>query len=225
MAKLLLLRHFQSQWNLENRFAGWSDIPLVKGGSSGIKEIAGKLSQMKIDAVYTSPLIRNQDTVVKIWENIDWQYPIFFHLEGKMKERGNFKDAKGSYYVPVYISEKLNERYYGKLQGCGREEIRKQYGYEQFTLWRRSFNQRPPGGESLKDTFNRTVPFYRKHIEKDMKSGKTILMVASHNSLRSLVKYIEKIKDEDIADFEIPVSGLIEYEFDASLKLKNKTIL
>jgi len=92
-------------------------------------------------------------------------------------------------------------------------------------LWRRSFDARPPSGESLKNTYKRTVPFYKKYIEKDLKQERNVLLVGSHNALRSIVKYIEDISDKDIINLEIPYGGLIQYEFDASLKLKNKKIL
>jgi len=224
MSKLLLLRHLQSQWNLENRFTGWVDVPLSKKGIKKTKEIVKKISKIKIDTIYTSPLIRNQDTVLKIWEYLNKKYPIFFHFRGKMKEWANFKDLNKN-YLPVYVSETLNERYYGKLQGLNKDITIKKYGAEKVHLWRRSFEKGPPGGESLKDVIKRTIPFYKKYIEKDLKKGKTILVVASHNSLRALVKYIEKIPNKEIINLEIPVGTLIKYEFDKYLKLKNKKVL
>ncbi len=210
MAKLILLRHLQSQWNLENRFTGWVDVPLSKEGVAKTKEIADKLSAMRIDVVYTSPLIRNQETVLRIFEYLD-KYPIFLHFEGKMKKRGKFEELNKN-YIPVFVTEELNERYYGKLQGLNKEEIIKKEGVEKVRLWRRGFEQGPPGGETLKDVYNRTIPFYKKYIEKDLKDGKNVLIVASHNSLRVLVKHIEKISDEDVINLEIPTGSIREYE-------------
>ena len=210
MAKLILLRHLQSQWNLENRFTGWIDIPLSKEGVAKTKEIADKLSAMRIDVVYTSPLIRNQETVLRIFEYFD-KYPIFLHFEGKMKKWGKFEELNKN-YIPVFVTEELNERYYGKLQGLNKEEIIKKEGVEKVRLWRRGFKQGPPGGETLKDVYNRTTPFYKKYIEKDLKDGKNVLIVASHNSLRVLVKHIEKISDEDVINLEIPTGSIREYE-------------
>lgn len=198
MPKLILLRHLESQWNLENRFTGWIDVPLSEGGIKGAKEVSGKLVGSEIDKVYTSPLIRNRETVSLILENL-------------VK-----KD------LPVVIDKALDERNYGKLQGLNKDEMKVKYGEEQVKLWRRSWDQAPPGGESLKDVFKRAVPFYQKYIEKDLREGKNVLMIASHNSLRALVKYIEKISDKDIINLEIPIGGLIEYEVDDSLKIKNK---
>ena len=187
MAKLFLLRHLESQWNKENRFTGWTDVPLSKEGEESAKEVAMKLSGFKIDKVYTSPLVRNRKTVSLILHNL------------------------GKEDLPVVVDKALDERNYGELQGLNKDEVKKQYGEEQVRLWRRSWEVAPPGGESLKDVYNRTVPFYEKNIEKDLKEGKNVLVVASHNSLRALVKYLEKISNEDIIDLEIPTGSLREY--------------
>ncbi|MDO8435878.1 MAG: 2,3-diphosphoglycerate-dependent phosphoglycerate mutase [bacterium] len=188
MARLILLRHLESQWNKENRFTGWTDVPLSKEGIESAKEVAGKLAGFEIDKVYTSPLIRNKETVRLILENL------------------NKKD------LPIIINKALDERNYGELQGLNKDEMKEKYGEEQVRLWRRSWDIAPPKGESLEDVYNRVVPFFREYIEKDLKQGKNILVVASHNSLRALAKYIEKISDEDIVNFEIPPGGIKEYE-------------
>ena len=189
MAKLILLRHLKSQWNLENRFTGWTDVPLSMEGVENAKEVSDKLAGVKIDKVYTSPLIRNRETTSLILENF-----------GK-------KD------LPIVIDKSLDERNYGALQGLNKDEVKKQYGEEQVKLWRRSWDQAPPEGESLKDVYERAVSFFKEYIEKDLESGRDILVVASHNSLRALVKYIEKIPNEEIMNLEITYGGLLEYEF------------
>ncbi len=188
MAKLILLRHLQSQWNKENRFTGWTDVPLSEEGIKSAKEVAGKLAAIPIDKVYTSPLIRNKETVSLILENLG---------------------RKG---LPIVIDKALDERNYGILQGLNKDEMKEKYGEEQIKLWRRSWGQAPPEGESLEDVFNRAVPFYRRYIEKDLKEGKNVLIVASHNSLRALVKYLENISDEDVINLEIPTGGIKEYD-------------
>jgi 2,3-bisphosphoglycerate-dependent phosphoglycerate mutase len=222
MAKLILLRHFKSQWNLENRFTGWVDVPLAKNQGNKAKLISKKIFDSKIDVIYSSPLFRNQNSVVEILKYSNLKYPIFKYLDrGRMKTRGHFEEINKN-YAPVYISENLNERYYGKLQGKDKAQMIKEYGEEKIHLWRRGFKNRPPFGESLEDTFKRAVPFYRKYVERDLKKEKNVLIVASHNSLRALIKYIEKIPDEEIAKLEVSYGGLREYEFDRSLKLKNK---
>ncbi len=188
MAKLILLRHLQSQWNKENRFTGWTDVPLSEEGIKSAKEVAGKLAAIPIDKVYTSPLIRNKETVSLILENLG---------------------RKG---LPIVIDKALDERNYGILQGLNKDEMKEKYGEEQIKLWRRSWGQAPPEGESLEDVFNRAVPFYRRYIEKDLKEGKNVLIVASHNSLRALVKYLENISDEDVINLEIPTGGIKAYD-------------
>lgn len=206
MTKLILARHLKSQWNLENRFTGWVDVPIVRGKF--------KVPKLNFDVAYASPLVRNIQTVLKIFEKQN-KYPIFRHLDkGKMKDWENFTEIKTSKnYIFVYVTTALNERYYGKLQGLNKDETIKKYGEEKVRLWRRSYDIPPPGGESLKDVIKRVVPFYKKYPEKDLKNGKNVLIVASHNSLRAIVKYIENISDEDIINVEIPFGGIRIYEY------------
>src|SRR3989344_7365695 len=161
MVKLILLRHFKSQWNKENRFTGWTDVPLSEEGRKSVDETAEKLSGMTIDIVYTSPLVRNRESASL---------------------------AIGKKDVPIVVDKALDERNYGKLQGMNKDEAMEKYGKEQVHLWRRSWDQAPPGGESLKDVCKRTTPFFQKYIEKDLAAGKNVLVVASHNSLRVIVK-------------------------------------
>ncbi|HOK00659.1 MAG TPA: histidine phosphatase family protein [Candidatus Pacearchaeota archaeon] len=224
MSNLFLLRHFKSQWNLENRFTGWTDIPLIKDTSKIAKKQTKKIFENKIDIIYTSSLFRNMQTVAEIFKFLPDKYPIFIHLDDKkMKNWGKFKSFSKNELL-VYVSSNLNERYYGSLQGLNKEETIKKYGEKKVHLWRRSYDIKPPKGESLKDVYERTTPFYKRYIEKDLRKGKNILLVASHNSLRALVKYIEKIPNEEIINLEIPFGGMIEYTFDKNLKIKNKSI-
>lgn len=188
MAKLYLLRHLQSQWNKENRFTGWTDVPLSQEGKKTAKETARKLAKKTIDIVYTSPLKRNKGSVSLILKHL------------------------GREDLPVVLNKALDERNYGDLQGLNKDKVKKQYGEKQVRLWRRSWDQGPPGGESLKDVYERAVPFYKKHIEKDLKAGKNVLVVASHNSLRALVKHLEKISNKDVINLEIPLASLREYK-------------
>ncbi|MGB2762189.1 MAG: histidine phosphatase family protein [Minisyncoccales bacterium] len=226
MAQLIFLRHLKSQWNLENRFSGWIDVPLCKEGIKKAEEISKKVFKNKIDIAYSSPLLRNQNTLVRILDYVDGKYPIFIYLdEVRMKKWGNFKEIHKN-YLPVYISENLNERYYGKLQGLNKQETIKKYGPEKVQLWRRGFNNDPPGGgESLDEVYRRAVPFYKKNIERDLRKGKNVLVVTSHNPMRAIIKYIEKISNEGIINVEVPYAGIISYKFDKSLRLKDKKIL
>jgi 2,3-bisphosphoglycerate-dependent phosphoglycerate mutase len=198
MTKIFLLRHLQSQWNKENRFTGWTDVPLSEEGIESAKEVADKLAGFKIDKVYTSPLIRNRESVSLILKQL------------------------GKENLPVVIGKALDERNYGEWQGLNKDQVKERYGEEKFRLLRRGWDEAPPGGESLKDVFKRAAPFYQKYIEKDLKEGNNVLVVASHNSLRALAKHIENISDKDIINLEIPTGGLIEYEVDDSLKVKSK---
>ncbi len=225
MSKLVLLRHLKSQWNKENRFTGWMDVPLDENETYKAKELSEKTFQFSFDKIYCSSLFRNKDTIARMFEYGNKKYPIFIHLDpGQMQKWGNYIDITDE-DVSVFVSDALNERYYGKLQGENKDSAKEKYGEEKVHLWRRSYDVRPPGGESLKDVIKRTTPFYKKYVEKDLKQGKNVLIVASHNSLRSIVKYIENIPDEEIINLEIPYAGVIEYNFDKSLKLKNKAIL
>ncbi|MDD3728880.1 MAG: histidine phosphatase family protein [Candidatus Pacebacteria bacterium] len=222
MPKIILVRHLKSQWNKDNRFAGWTDGPIAKGEFQKAAYLSKIIFRNKIDVAYTSPLFRNQDTVAKIFENIDNKYPFFIHLDkGKMQKWGNFVDISEN-DIPVYVTEKLNERYYGKLQGLNKKETIEKYGEEKVNLWRRSYNIAPPNGESLKDVYNRVVPFFKKYIEKDIKKNRNIMVVSSHNSLRAIVKYIENISSEKIAGVEFPFGGILEYQFDEKMNLKSK---
>lgn len=211
MAKLILVRHLESRWNLENRFTGWVDVPLCKEGIAKAEALAKQIFKNKIDIAYSSPLLRNQNTLVGILDCVN-KYPIFIYLdEGRMKDWGKYTDIS-EFDLPVYISESLNERYYGNLQGLNKDEAVKKYGKEQVHQWRRGFDVKPPKGESLKDTVKRTTAFYEKYIAKDLKAGKNVLVVASHNALRSIVKHIEKISDKDIVNVEITYGGIKEYD-------------
>ena len=193
MNQLILLRHLESQWNKENRFTGWTDVPLSKEGIKSAKKVAENLSDFSINKVYTSPLTRNKETVSLILEKLNKKH------------------------LPVCIDKALDERNYGDLQGLNKDKIKVKYGEKQVRLWRRGWEYAPPGGESLKDVYNRVVPFYKNNIQNDLEENQNILVVASHNSLRALVKYLEKISDEDIIKLEISTGSLRLYEVNKGL--------
>lgn len=220
MAKLYLQRHLKSQWNLEDRFAGWTDGPLSKEGLEMAKTAAEKLSGLPIDVAFTSPLIRNMQTVISVLGSLGDRYPLFKHLDGgNMQKRGNYTDIGGD-GLQVYVSENLNERYYGKLQGLNKAETKKKYGEDKVLLWRTSYDVAPPGGESGEDVYKRVVPFYKKKIEKELKAGRNVLIITSHHPLRAIVKYIEKIPTEKMIGVEIPFGGLVKYEFNNGIYRK-----
>ena len=201
MALLILLRHGQSQWNLENRFTGWIDVPLSPLGETEARQAGVKLQDYRIDAAYTSVLQRATKTLDLALE------------------------AAGKNSIPVTQDAALNERHYGALQGLNKEETTKRFGEEKVRLWRRSYDIAPPQGESLKDTASRTLPYFRKVITPELKKGKNLLVAAHGNSLRSIVMDLEKLSPEEILKVEIPTGVPIVYELDSDLKLKSKTIL
>ena len=190
MSNLYLQRHLKSQWNLENKFTGWTDVPLSQEGIALAPKAAEHFAGLKIDKVYTSPLIRNRETVSLILKNL------------------------GEENLPIVVEKAFDERNYGELQGLNKDEVKKQYGEEKVQQWRRDYDVAPPGGESLKDVYARAIPFYKENVEKDLKDGKNVLIVASHNSLRAIVKYLENIPKEKIIDLELPFGALVKYEFD-----------
>ena len=138
---------------------------------------------------------------------------MFIHIDGgKMETWGNYSQPSQN-ELPVFTTQLLNERYYGDLQGLNKAKTAEKFGKEQAHIWRRSYDVRPPGGESLKDTCARVAPFFKKHIAKDLEDGKNVLVAASGNSLRAIIKIIEDISDEDISNVELPFGALVKYEF------------
>lgn len=193
--KLFLVRHGQSQWNLENRFTGWKDVDLTEKGVEEAQK-AGKLMQSQdFDIAFTSDLKRAQRT-----------------LEIILKETGH-ED------IPVNKDQALNERDYGELTGLNKDDARKEFGEEQVHIWRRSYDTPPPGGESLKDTKDRVLPYFEKHIVPEIKAGKTILIAAHGNSLRSLVMVLEDLSPEEILKKEIATGDPLVYEVDENMNV------
>jgi 2,3-bisphosphoglycerate-dependent phosphoglycerate mutase len=201
MAKLILLRHGESQWNLENRFTGWIDVPLSDKGRREAEDAGQKLRDYPIDLAYTSVLRRATDTL---------------DIALKTAKKNG---------VPIIRDEALNERHYGDLQGLNKEETAQKFGKEQVHIWRRSYDVAPPGGESLKDTAARTLPYFNRLIREELKKGKNILIAAHGNSLRSIVMEIENLTPEQILKVEIPTGIPIVYEFDENLNLLSKKVL
>ena len=218
--KLILLRHGESVWNKENRFTGWTNVDL---SSKGIEEAinAGKImkdNNITFDVAFSSVLLRAKKT-----------------LDLVLKEM--------NVSVPIYYSYRLNERHYGALQGLNKDETKKKYGEEQVHIWRRSYDVRPPAltyddprypgndplykdlnkeelplTECLKDTLERVLPYYNNEIKTHLLKGENVLIVAHGNSIRSIIKYIENISDEDIIKLELQTGNPICYELDDDLK-------
>ena len=221
MIKLVLVRHGQSMWNLENRFTGWTDVELSEQGIKEAKE-AGKVLKEKgfnFDVAYTSVLKRANDTLKYILEEL------------------------GEQNIPVKKSWRLNERHYGALQGLNKDETKEKYGEEQVLLWRRSTDVRPPElskddkrypgndpkysdlkenelptKENLIDTIERVMVYWNSDIKKDLEAGKRVIITAHGNSLRGLIKYLDNMTDEEIIKLELQTGNPICYELDDNLK-------
>jgi 2,3-bisphosphoglycerate-dependent phosphoglycerate mutase len=221
MYKLVLVRHGQSQWNLENRFTGWTDVPLSPLGEQ--EALAGAKALMEagygFDLCFTSYLKRAVKTLDILLEAMDLMW------------------------LPVTKSWRLNERHYGALQGLNKQETAQKYGDEQVFIWRRSYDTRPPALEAddprhprfdpryagltadelpsvecLQDTVARVMPYWHEVLAPAVKSGKRVLVAAHGNSLRAMVKYLDNIGDEAIAQLNIPTGIPLVYELDAGLK-------
>lgn len=188
---LVLVRHGQSQWNLENRFTGWVDIDLTEAGQEEARKAGESLKVYQFDQAFTSALKRAQETLRIILE------------------------TTGQTDLPVTRDQALNERFYGDLQGLNKEETAQKFGAEQVHLWRRSYDVQPPGGESLKDTAERVLPYYREHIVPLLLDGKSVLVVAHGNSLRALVMVLENLSEEEITQLNIPTGVPMRYTINA----------
>lgn len=221
MKRLVIVRHGQSLWNLENKFTGWTDVGLSEQGIKEAKD-AGKLLKKEnytFDVAYTSVLKRANDTLYYILDELDE------------------KD------IPIKYSYKLNERHYGALQGLNKDETRAKYGEEQVQLWRRSTDVRPPSltidderypgndekykdltkeelplTENLIDTIKRVTEYWKEEIEATIKEGKNVIIVAHGNSLRGLIKYLDNLSNEEVIKLEIDTGRPICYELDDNLK-------
>jgi 2,3-bisphosphoglycerate-dependent phosphoglycerate mutase len=197
MANLILIRHGQSVWNASNRFTGWTDVDLSDKGVIEAEEAGRQLSDIRIDVVHTSDLIRAQRTAKIVMQQ---------------------NESSGE-DVPTRYDWRLNERHYGALQGLNKAETAEKHGAEQVQIWRRSFDVPPPEGESLEMTAERTIPYFTEEILPDLESGKNVLVSAHGNSLRSIVMHIEGISPDDIVSLEIPTGSPLLYRHD-----KNGTI-
>ena len=221
MKKIVLLRHGESTWNMENRFTGWTDVPLSERGTREAVE-AGRLllkEGYSFDVAYTSVLKRAIKTLWLALEEMDLMW------------------------IPVYRSWRLNERHYGALQGLNKAETAEKHGMEKVKLWRRSYDIRPPAlttddprfpgkdrryadlqpgevplTECLKDTVERFLPYWHETIAPAVKSGKRVLVSAHGNSLRALIKYLDKIPDEEIVSLNVPTGIPLVYELEEDLR-------
>ena len=191
MPLLILVRHGQSIWNAANLFTGWTDVELSEQGLMEAKTAGKQLSEIKIDMVFTSELIRAQKTAEII-----------------LGENSN------SNSIPTYKDLRLNERHYGDLQGMNKDDAREKFGVEQVHIWRRSFDVPPPNGESLEMTAERTLPCFEELVMPELISNKNILISAHGNSLRSIVMKLESLDENSVVKLEIPTGKPRIYSFE-----------
>lgn len=201
MALLVLVRHGESQWNLENRFTGWVDVPLTEKGKQEARRAGDLLRDLKFDVAYSSVLQRANQTLEIILE------------------------AVGQQALPVIKAQALNERHYGDLQGLNKAETAEKFGQEQVHIWRRSYDVAPPGGESLKDTAARTLPYFEAHIVADLKAGKNVLVAAHGNSLRSIVMHLDGLSREQVLELNLATGVPIVYELGPDMNVLSKRVL
>jgi 2,3-bisphosphoglycerate-dependent phosphoglycerate mutase len=201
MALLVLVRHGESQWNLENRFTGWEDVPLTETGRREAARAGELLRGMPFDRAYTSELQRAQETLSIIL------------------------DAIGRSDLPIERDAALNERHYGELQGLNKAETAKKFGDEQVHIWRRSFDVAPPGGESLKDTAARTLPYFERVIVPRLAAGENVLVSAHGNSLRSIVMHLDKLSPQQVLELNLATGVPIVYEVGPDMTIRSKRTL
>ena len=203
MSALILVRHGQSEWNEKNLFTGWKDPDLTSKGEVEAKEAGKSLNKLdiKYDLMFTSVLLRAKRTAQIILNEL------------------NQRDIR------IIKDKSINERDYGNLSGLNKDEAREKWGEEQVHKWRRSYNIAPPGGESLKDTAERVLPYYRKKILPHVNERKNIIVAAHGNSLRALVMELDNLSPKEIVKLEIPTGIPIFYEISSSGSIENKKIL
>jgi 2,3-bisphosphoglycerate-dependent phosphoglycerate mutase len=197
---LVLVRHGQSEWNLKNLFTGWRDVDLTELGVKEAREAGRKLKAqgLAFDVAYTSALIRAQRTLSLVLEEM------------------------GAGALPTFKDQALNERDYGDLSGLNKDDARKKWGEEQVHIWRRSYDIAPPGGESLKDTLARTLPYYVQEILPSVLRGQRTVVAAHGNSLRALVMVLERLSPEGILAREIATGVPIIYRLNADATVASK---
>lgn len=214
MAKLILLRHGESEWNRRNLFTGWVDIPLSEKGIQEALEAGKKFAAVPVDVVFTSTLTRAHMTA---------SLAMLHHSSGKVirfvhkGERADWfercqKEALAQ-TIPVYSAWELNERMYGELQGLNKQETAAQFGSAQVHSWRRGFDVHPPGGESLKMTAARTIPYFQEQIVPQLEKGLSVLVSAHGNSLRSIVMFLDRLSEDAVMDLELATGAPLFYTF------------
>jgi len=217
MAKLILMRHGESEWNKLNQFTGWVDISLSPKGVEEALEGGRKIQDIPIDVIFMSSLIRSHLTAMLAMSvHSEGKVPLVIHDgDGKLEEWAKiYSEEAKSTCVPVYRAWELNERYYGELQGLNKAKMKEKYGEEQVQIWRRSYATPPPNGESLKMTAERTIPFFEETIVPFLEAGKNVFVSAHGNSLRSIIMDLDGLSEDEVVRLEIPTGDPIIYGYE-----------
>jgi 2,3-bisphosphoglycerate-dependent phosphoglycerate mutase len=199
MAYLVLIRHGESVWNAKGLWTGWTDVDLSDKGREEAREAGETIKDIHFSVAFTSALKRAQQT-----------------LEEVEKSLGQ--------HIPTTVTQALNERNYGDLTGKNKWDIQKEYGDEQFLKWRRGWDEPITNGETLKDVYNRVVPYYQKEILPHIQKGENVLIAAHGNSLRSLVKYLDNLSDEEVTHLEIATGEVVVYTLSDAGEVVEKSI-
>lgn len=214
--KLILMRHGKSLWNQLNIFTGWVDVPLSADGIEEAQNAGKILAKEKIDVGFISSLTRAQMTLfIAMAYNEVSGTPVIEHRDNtKLKEGSKYSEKTTTPILPIHEAWELNERMYGDLQGRNKEEVKEEVGPDVFQKWRRGYDTPPPEGESLKMTAQRTLPYFEEQILPYLKEGKTVLVSAHGNSLRSIIMHLEGLSKDDIVSVEVPTGKPLFYIYE-----------
>ncbi|KAL1536210.1 2,3-bisphosphoglycerate-dependent phosphoglycerate mutase 1 [Salvia divinorum] len=215
-AALILIRHGESMWNEKNLFTGCVDVPLTKKGVEEAIEAGKRISNIPVDMIYTSSLIRAQMTaMLAMTEHRCKKVPIILHDENEQARVWSqiFSEDTKKQCIPVVTAWQLNERMYGELQGLNKQETADRYGTEQVHVWRRSYDTPPPNGESLEMCAERAVAYFTEFIQAQLFSGKNVMIAAHGNSLRSIIMYLDKLTSQEVISLELSTGIPMLYIF------------
>ncbi|KAL2498786.1 Phosphoglycerate mutase family protein [Abeliophyllum distichum] len=203
---LILIRHGESMWNEKNLFTGCVDVPLTTKGVEEAIEAGKRISNLPLDIIYMSALLRSQMTaMLALTEHRCMKVPIIMHEETEQARIWSqiYSEGTKKQSIPVVKAWQLNERMYGELQGLNKQETAEKYGKEQVHKWRRSYDVQPPNGESLEMCLGRAVSFFKEHIEPQLLRGRHVMVVAHANSLRSIIMYLDKLTPQEVINLEL----------------------
>lgn len=216
MAKLVMMRHGQSEWNKQNLFTGWVDIPLSMEGIQESLKGGKKIAHIPFDVIFVSSLVRAQTTAMLVMsEHKGGKIPTVLHPhEHKLQEWSKvYSEETRKKCIPVITAWELNERMYGELQGMNKREMMDKYGEKQVKIWRRSYDVAPPKGESLAMTAERALPYFKKTIMPYLEEGKNVFISAHGNSMRAIVMFLDNLSKEEVVELEIPTGEPLLYSW------------